>query len=72
VEYERYFRGPLGAAVFVDTGDAFDSGSPDLRTGVGIGVRYRSPVGPVKLDVARGLDDPDSSFTFGLSIGAEF
>ena len=72
VEYERYIRGPLGGAVFVDTGDAFDGGSPDLRTGVGFGVRYRSPVGPVKLDIARGLDDPDSSFTFGLSIGAEF
>jgi translocation and assembly module TamA len=72
VEYENYFRGPLGAAVFVDTGDAFDGGSPDLHTGVGVGVRYRSPVGPVKLDIARGLDDPDSSFTFGLSIGAEF
>ncbi|HST46037.1 MAG TPA: outer membrane protein assembly factor [Luteimonas sp.] len=72
IEYERYIRGPLGAAVFVDTGDAFDGGSPDLRTGVGFGVRYRSPVGPVKLDIARGLDDPDSSFTFGLSIGAEF
>ena len=72
VEFEHYFTDTLGAAVFVDSGDAFDSGSPDWRTGVGVGVRYRSPVGPLKFDVARGLDNPDSSFTIGLSIGAEF
>ena len=72
VEFEHYFTDTLGAAVFVDSGDAFDSGSPDWRTGVGIGVRYRSPVGPLKFDIARGLDNPDSSFTIGLSIGAEF
>ena len=71
-EYERYFLGNWGAAVFVDSGSAFDSGSPDWHTGVGIGARWRSPVGPVKIDIARGLDDPDSPFTIGLSIGAEF
>jgi translocation and assembly module TamA len=72
VEFERYFTQALGGAVFVDSGDAFDGSTPNWRTGVGVGVRYRSPVGPVKLDLARGLDDPDSSFTIGLSIGAEF
>ena len=72
VEFERYFLGAWGAAVFVDSGSAFDSTSPDWHTGVGIGARWRSPVGPLKLDIARGLDDPDSPFTVGLSIGAEF
>jgi translocation and assembly module TamA len=72
VEFERYFTQALGGAVFVDSGDAFDGSTPNWRTGVGIGVRYRSPVGPLKLDIARGLDDPDSTFTIGLSIGAEF
>ena len=71
-EYERYFFGNWGAAVFVDSGSAFDSSSPDWHTGVGVGARWRSPVGPVKIDIARGLDDPDSPFTIGLSIGAEF
>jgi translocation and assembly module TamA len=71
VEYERYFLGPWGGAVFVDTGDAFDSGSPDPRTGVGIGVRWKSPVGPIRIDVARGLDDPDSPFTLHLNIGTD-
>ena len=71
VEYERYFLGPWGAAVFVDSGSAFDGTSPDMHTGVGIGLRWRSPVGPVRIDIARGLDDPDSPFTIGLNIGAD-
>ena len=71
VEYERYFKGPWGAAVFVDSGSAFDGGSPDMHTGVGVGLRWRSPVGPVRIDIARGLDDPDSAFTLHLNIGAD-
>lgn len=68
-EYEHYFGGgPWGMAAFVDTGSAYD-GSPELRTGVGIGLRWQTPVGPLRLDVARGLDDPDSPFTLHLNIG---
>ncbi|MGY1458021.1 autotransporter assembly complex protein TamA [Luteimonas sp. A534] len=68
-EYEHYFRGgPWGIGAFVDTGSAFDS-SPDLRTGIGVGLRWQTPVGPLRLDIARGLDDPDSPFTLHLNIG---
>ncbi len=70
IEYERYFFGPWGAAVFVDTGSAFDGKQPDMRTGVGIGLRWRSPVGPVRIDIAHGLDQPDSPITLHLNIGA--
>lgn len=72
LEFEHYFNDTLGMAVFADSGDAFDGRRPDWHTGVGVGVRYRSPVGPIRLDIARGLDDPDSPFTIGLGIGAEF
>lgn len=70
-EYERYLDGSnWGGAVFVDTGSAFDD-TPDLHTGVGIGLRWKSPVGPVRVDIARGLNDPDSSFQVYLNIGAD-
>jgi translocation and assembly module TamA len=71
-EYEHYFNGSWGGAVFVDSGSAFDGTDIDWRTGVGVGVRWKSPVGAVRVDLARGLNDPDSSFTIGLGIGAEF
>ena len=58
-------------AAFVDTGDAFDNKNDfSLRTGVGVGARWRSPIGGVRIDIAHGLDDPDSSFQLYLSLGA--
>lgn len=71
VEYEQYFNDTWGAAVFIDGGSAFDGKLDRWRTGVGIGVRWKSPVGPLRIDIGRGLDDPDSSFTLHLNIGAE-
>lgn len=69
-EYDFYPKGGAwGGAVFVDTGSAFDSDLPNLRTGVGIGLRWRSPVGPVRLDIGHGLNDPDSQFQIYLNIG---
>ena len=48
-------RGGLGLVGFVDTGNVFarttDLDLGQLRTAVGFGVRYRSPIGPVRFDV---------------------
>lgn len=71
VEYERYLMGPWGAAIFVDSGSAFDNTRPTMRTGVGIGLRWKSPVGPVRIDIAHGLNQPDSPITLHLNIGAD-
>ncbi|ETE31337.1 membrane protein [Xylella fastidiosa 32] len=69
-EFEYYYKGgPFGGAVFVDSGSAFNR-YPDWHTGVGIGLRYRSPVGPVRVDIARGLNSPDSKIQLYIDIGA--
>jgi translocation and assembly module TamA len=34
-------------------------------------VRWRSPVGPVRIDIAHGLNSPDSPFQIYLGLGAE-
>ena len=49
-EYEYYFKEDWGAAVFVDAGDAFTDGF-SLNVGAGVGLRWRSPLGPVRIDV---------------------
>jgi translocation and assembly module TamA len=69
-EAERLFAGNFGAAVFVDAGDAFDD-RPDLKLGAGLGARWRSPIGMVRLDIARPLDDPDNDYRIHLTIGAD-
>ena len=66
----KYDTPTWGAAVFVDTGSAFDD-QPDWRTGVGIGARWKSPVGPVRIDIARGLNQPDSPFQLYIGLGAD-
>ncbi len=44
------------AAVFVDVGDASDTPHAwQANVGVGIGARWRSPVGPLRIDLARGV-----------------
>ena len=50
-EYEYYFNDSWGAAVFSDAGDAF-SDDFNLNASVGVGVRWRSPLGPIRVDFA--------------------
>jgi translocation and assembly module TamA len=54
-EYQYWFKPPWGVAFFVDAGNAADN-FRDLRpkAGYGIGARWRSPVGPINVDVAYG------------------
>jgi translocation and assembly module TamA len=54
-EYTHWVTETLGAAAFVDVGDAFDRPKKfDPALGIGIGVRYKSPIGPVRADLAYG------------------
>jgi translocation and assembly module TamA len=54
-EYDWYFKPPYGVAFFVDAGNAADT-IKDLKPkyGYGVGARWRSPVGPINVDVAYG------------------
>lgn len=57
LEYQFFPVERWGTALFVDVGDAFNRRAEfDSKPGVGLGLRWRSPVGPVGLDLARGLD----------------
>ncbi len=56
LELDHRITEKWGLAAFVDTGNAFNDLPVDLKTGVGLGIRWRSPVGPVRLDFARPLD----------------
>lgn len=55
-EYQYQFADNWRAAAFVDEGNAIDDLADQLATGVGLGIRWISPVGPLRLDIAKGLD----------------
>ncbi|SEK24690.1 autotransporter assembly complex protein TamA [Halomonas daqiaonensis] len=72
LEAQRRITGKWWGAAFIDTGDAFnDWGPSDLKTGAGLGVRWISPVGPIRLDVAHPFD-ADDAFRIHFAIGPEF
>lgn len=72
VEYQYRLTGNWWLAAFTDYGSAWDD-TPDWVQGVGLGVRWASPVGPVRLDFAFGLDQPagGSGFQLHFSLGPE-
>ena len=70
LELDMLIRPSWSVAVFGDTGSAFDE-SPDFSTGVGIGVRWYSPLGPLRVDLAHPLDDPDHNMRLHISLGPD-
>jgi translocation and assembly module TamA len=70
-EYEVPVRENFSVAAFADVGDAFDN-QPEFRAGLGVGLRWQSPIGPVRVDVARSLDDPgEGNVRLHLSLGPD-
>lgn len=70
IELERAVGEKWGAALFFDAGNAFNSfADMKLQQGAGLGIRRYTPVGPVRLDLARqfGVDNP--GYRIHLSIG---
>jgi len=76
-------RGGLGAVVFIDGGNVFglitDIDLSELRGAVGFGLRYRSPVGPIRVDLGFKLDqrilptgDRERPTALHISLGQAF
>jgi translocation and assembly module TamA len=69
-EVEWSFRQDWSAAAFFDVGNAFnDWGSPQLRKGAGLGIRWYSIAGPVRVDIAQALDIDGHPWQLHFTIG---
>jgi outer membrane protein insertion porin family len=68
----------LGMALFMDGGNVFNRVTAfdfaELRGATGFGVRYRSPIGPVRLDLGFKMDrrENESRSVLHFSIGQAF
>ena len=77
VEYRQRVGTSLGFAVFVDAGqvsDNLNALSGSLRFGGGAGVRYYTPIGPIRLDLAApiGRRAGDDKFEIYIGLGQAF
>lgn len=71
VEYEYRFLDKWAIAAFYDAGNAFNGFSLDVKQGVGVGLRWISPVGPIRVDFALALSKPGTPFRFHVYVGPD-
>ncbi|ROM79242.1 hypothetical protein BK654_07700 [Pseudomonas brassicacearum] len=71
LEYQYSVAEKWRVATFIDQGNSFNSLElPSLKTGVGVGVRWVSPVGPIRLDLAHAMDE-EGGIRLHFSMGPE-
>ena len=68
-EYTHWFDASWGAAVFVDAGQAGDDRDVfKLAPGYGVGARWKSPAGPLAIDLAWGQRESELRLHFSLAV----
>lgn len=71
VEFEWPIAGRWSTAVFIDAGNAFNSFSDGLEYSVGVGGRLRTPVGVVRVDLAKPVSEGDKSLRLHIGVGPD-
>jgi len=69
LEYTHWFSGDWGVATFVDSGGAAENmKNLYLSSGAGLGLRWRSPAGPLALDVAQNQKTQSLHVHFSIAV----
>ncbi|KYQ82408.1 hypothetical protein AWW73_00330 [Acinetobacter lactucae] len=72
LEYNYQFKDGWRAAIFSDFGNAYDKDfSNPAAYSVGVGIRWKSPIGPIRLDVASGISDENHPIRLHFFIGPQ-
>jgi translocation and assembly module TamA len=71
IEYEHQIVGKWSTAIFYDVGNAVNEFSEALQHGVGVGVRWRSPIGLIRVDVATALNADNYPVRLHINIGPD-
>lgn len=70
-EYNYEFKPGFRGAFFTDVGNAYDKDfETETKVGVGVGIRWASPVGVVRVDVAAGVTEEDIPVRLHFFIGS--
>ncbi|MEG0481481.1 MAG: autotransporter assembly complex family protein [Acinetobacter sp.] len=72
LEYNYQFKEGWRAAIFSDVGNAYDKDfSNSSEYSLGLGIRWKSPIGPIRIDLASGVSDPDHPIRLHFYIGSQ-
>ena len=70
-EFEQPLRARWSLAFFVDSGNAFERSEMDAKTSVGMGGRWQSPLGPIRIDLALPLEDDHDEWRVHVTLGPD-
>jgi translocation and assembly module TamA len=73
IEVDQEIAESWAVAAFIDSGNAYDDVKDfNTATGVGIGIRWFSPLGPIRVDVAVPLEkDAPDNYRFHITLGPD-
>ena len=71
IEYEHRLFGKYYGAAFVDAGNAFDGTDLNAVVGAGVGIKWRSPIGPIRLYVAHPFSLDETGIKLHVSVGVD-
>ena len=73
IELDQEVAESWAVAAFIDSGNAYDEVKDfNTATGVGIGIRWFSPLGPIRVDVAVPLEkDAPDDYRFHITLGPD-
>ncbi|MFV2058882.1 MAG: autotransporter assembly complex family protein [Thiohalomonadales bacterium] len=73
IEYDFRIKGDWSVAAFYDVGNAYNRIKDiDVAQGVGVGIRWNTIVGQVRIDVANAVSEADKPWRIHLSVGPDF
>ncbi len=70
-EYNYRFLPNWRAALFIDAGTATNDFEDKIQVGTGLGLRWLTPIGPVRIDYAFAVTDDTRTGRFSITIGPE-
>lgn len=71
VEYEIAVRERMAVAAFFDAGNAFNDTDIDVEQGAGLGLRWRTPIGAIRIDFAQALTRPGNPWRLHITLGPD-
>jgi translocation and assembly module TamA len=71
IEYEYSINPRWGVSVFMDAGNAVNNLDDELEKGAGFGLRWNSPIGPVRFDFASAISRDGNPWRLHINIGPD-
>jgi len=71
IEYEHQIKGPFSLATFIDGGNALNHWQEPLQASLGLGVRWHTPIGPLRVDIAYPITQSHLGWRVHINFGPQ-